>query len=150
IPSSSPPPWSPTHESRMSPSPEGDLRWMRRALELAARARGLTSPNPLVGAVVVRGDEVVGEGYHERAGTAHAEAVALSAAGARAGGATLDVPLAPCNHHGGTPPCATAVIASGVTRVVYAIADPNPLVPGGGAAALRAAGIAVEEGCAAA
>jgi diaminohydroxyphosphoribosylaminopyrimidine deaminase/5-amino-6-(5-phosphoribosylamino)uracil reductase len=121
---------------------------MGHALELAARGRGLTSPNPMVGAVVVRGDEVVGEGYHERAGAGHAEALALARAGTRAAGATLYVTLEPCNHHGRTPPCTAAVIASGVSRVVFAIADPNPRVAGGGAAALRAAGIAVEGGCA--
>ena len=119
---------------------------MRRALTLAARARGLTSPNPMVGAVVVRDGEVVGEGFHARAGRPHAEVEALQAAGPRARGATLYVTLEPCNHHGRTPPCAPLVEAAGVRRVVAAVADPNPFVAGGGAAALRAAGIAVETG----
>jgi diaminohydroxyphosphoribosylaminopyrimidine deaminase/5-amino-6-(5-phosphoribosylamino)uracil reductase len=123
-----------------------DEVFMRRALALAARARGLTSPNPMVGAVVVRDGEVVGEGFHARAGRPHAEAEALQAAGPRARGATLYVTLEPCNHHGRTPPCAPLVEAAGVRRVVAAVADPNPFVAGGGAAVLRAAGIAVETG----
>ena len=128
---------------------EGDTaeRLMRRALELAERGRGLTSPNPMVGAVVVTPEgEVVGEGFHARAGGPHAEVDALRAAGARARGATLYVTLEPCSHHGRTPPCATAVIEAGVTRVVAAISDPNPLVSGRGFAELRAAGIAVVTG----
>src|SRR5437762_6240243 len=116
---------------------------MRRALELAARGRGLTSPNPLVGAVVAHNGEIVGEGFHERAGGPHAEIVALEAAGARARGATLYVTLEPCNHIGRTPPCVPAIVASGVTHLVSAVADPNPFVTGGGAAALRARGVAV-------
>jgi diaminohydroxyphosphoribosylaminopyrimidine deaminase/5-amino-6-(5-phosphoribosylamino)uracil reductase len=123
-----------------------DQVFMRRALELAERGRGLTSPNPMVGAVVVRDGEVVGEGFHARAGAAHAEVEALGAAGARARGATLYVTLEPCNHHGRTPPCAPIVRASGVRRVVAALADPNPFVAGGGADALRSAGIVVEIG----
>ncbi|HXL46470.1 MAG TPA: bifunctional diaminohydroxyphosphoribosylaminopyrimidine deaminase/5-amino-6-(5-phosphoribosylamino)uracil reductase RibD, partial [Candidatus Binatia bacterium] len=110
---------------------EGDSaeRFMRRALELAERGRGLTSPNPMVGAVVVApAGEVVGEGFHARAGEPHAEIEALRAAGARARGATLYVTLEPCSHHGRTPPCASAVIEAGVGRVVAALADPNPLV----------------------
>jgi diaminohydroxyphosphoribosylaminopyrimidine deaminase/5-amino-6-(5-phosphoribosylamino)uracil reductase len=124
-----------------------DETFMRRALALAERGRGLTSPNPMVGAVVVRDGEIVGEGHHERAGAPHAEVVALGAAGARARGATLYVTLEPCNHHGRTPPCAPAVHAAGVARVVAAMADPNPFVAGGGAAVLRAAGLVVETGC---
>jgi diaminohydroxyphosphoribosylaminopyrimidine deaminase/5-amino-6-(5-phosphoribosylamino)uracil reductase len=123
-----------------------DEAFMRRALELAARGRGLTSPNPMVGAVVVREGEVVGEGFHARAGAPHAEVEALRAAGPRARGATLYVTLEPCNHHGRTPPCAPVVQAAGLTRVVAALADPNPFVAGGGADALRAAGVAVETG----
>jgi diaminohydroxyphosphoribosylaminopyrimidine deaminase / 5-amino-6-(5-phosphoribosylamino)uracil reductase len=94
-------------------------RFMRRALELAERGRGLTSPNPLVGAVVVTsGGDVVGEGFHARAGGPHAEIEALRAAGARARGATLYVTLEPCSHQGRTPPCAPAVVQAGVVRVV--------------------------------
>jgi diaminohydroxyphosphoribosylaminopyrimidine deaminase/5-amino-6-(5-phosphoribosylamino)uracil reductase len=119
---------------------------MRRALELAERGRGMVSPNPLVGAVLVQGGEVVGEGWHQGPGTPHAEALALDAAGQRARGATLYTTLEPCSHHGRTPPCAPRVIEAGVRRVVTAIGDPNPLVDGGGFATLRAAGIAVEIG----
>jgi diaminohydroxyphosphoribosylaminopyrimidine deaminase / 5-amino-6-(5-phosphoribosylamino)uracil reductase len=119
---------------------------MRRALGLAEQARGLTSPNPLVGAVVVRAGEVVGEGAHQAAGRPHAEIEAIAVAGARARGATLYVTLEPCAHHGRTPPCAPAVIAAGVSRVVAAMGDPNPLVAGRGFAMLRAAGIPVELG----
>jgi diaminohydroxyphosphoribosylaminopyrimidine deaminase/5-amino-6-(5-phosphoribosylamino)uracil reductase len=119
---------------------------MRRALALAERGRGLTSPNPIVGAVVVQNSEIVGEGFHARAGGPHAEIVALEAAGARARGATLYVTLEPCNHAGRTPPCVAAIFAAGVTRVVAAAADPNPFVTGGGAAALRERGVAVMTG----
>src|SRR5262245_58410549 len=119
---------------------------MGRALELAARARGLTSPNPMVGAVVVREGVAIGEGFHRRAGGDHAEAEALAKAGAPARGATLYVTLEPCNHAGRTPPCAPAVLASGVTRVVVATADPNPRVTGGGLEFLRRAGVAVTTG----
>jgi diaminohydroxyphosphoribosylaminopyrimidine deaminase / 5-amino-6-(5-phosphoribosylamino)uracil reductase len=120
--------------------------YMRRALELAERGRGLVSPNPLVGAVLVRDGEVVGEGWHEGPGTPHAETVALDRAGDRARGATLYTTLEPCSHYGRTPPCAPLVIEARVARVVTAIGDPNPLVDGGGFAALRSAGIAVETG----
>jgi len=119
---------------------------MRRALELAERGRGLTSPNPMVGAVVARNGEIVGEGFHERAGGPHAEIVALDAAGAGARGATLYVTLEPCNHVGRTPPCVPAIFAAGITRVVAAAADPNPFVAGGGTTALRERGIAVVMG----
>jgi diaminohydroxyphosphoribosylaminopyrimidine deaminase/5-amino-6-(5-phosphoribosylamino)uracil reductase len=119
---------------------------MQRALVLAERGRGLTSPNPLVGAVVVQEGRVVGEGAHLRAGGPHAEVIALQAAGDAARGATLYVTLEPCAHQGRTPPCAPAVARAGVARVVVALADPNPLVVGGGAELLRAAGIAVELG----
>jgi diaminohydroxyphosphoribosylaminopyrimidine deaminase/5-amino-6-(5-phosphoribosylamino)uracil reductase len=123
-----------------------DERFMARALALAERARGLTSPNPLVGSLVVVDDRVVGEGFHRVAGEPHAEIEALSAAGARATGATLYVTLEPCSHHGRTPPCAPAVIAAGIRRVVVAISDPNPLVAGRGLAMLRSAGIEVTVG----
>lgn len=119
---------------------------MQRALELAARGLYTTTPNPRVGCVIVRDGVVVGEGFHERAGEAHAEARALRAAGERARGATVYLTLEPCAHQGRTPPCADALIAAGVTRVVAAMRDPNPLVAGGGFDKLRAAGIAVESG----
>ena len=119
---------------------------MRRALRLAARAAGRTSPNPLVGAVVVKDGRIVGEGSHKAAGEPHAEAVALEKAGEEARGGTLYLTLEPCTHHGRTPPCADAVIASGVARVVAAMRDPDPRVDGRGFRALRAAGIEVEQG----
>jgi diaminohydroxyphosphoribosylaminopyrimidine deaminase/5-amino-6-(5-phosphoribosylamino)uracil reductase len=115
-----------------------------RAVELAERGRGTTYPNPLVGAVVVNGGEVVGEGWHERRGEAHAEVNALRAAGERALGATLYVSLEPCTHHGATPPCADAIVAAGVERVVVGVRDPNPTVSGGGIGRLREAGVDVE------
>ncbi|MFI5377073.1 MAG: bifunctional diaminohydroxyphosphoribosylaminopyrimidine deaminase/5-amino-6-(5-phosphoribosylamino)uracil reductase RibD [Candidatus Rokuibacteriota bacterium] len=124
-----------------------DTRWMARALALAARGRGLTSPNPMVGALVVQDGAVVAERFHERAGGPHAEAAALEAAGPRARGATLYVTLEPCNHVGRTPPCVDAILRAGVRRVVAATRDPNPRVAGGGAAALTAAGIEVDLGC---
>lgn len=117
---------------------------MQRALQLAALGTGRTSPNPLVGAVVLDATgQLVGEGYHARAGEPHAEVGALAQAGARARGGTLVVTLEPCCHHGRTPPCSEAVIAAGLARVVVAMADPNPEVAGGGLAQLQAAGIAV-------
>ena len=114
---------------------------MAHALRLAERGLYTTTPNPRVGCVVVRDDRVIAEGYHERAGLAHAEVVALSAAGERARGATVYVSLEPCSHHGRTPPCADALIQAGVARVVAAMEDPNPQVKGQGLARLRAAGI---------
>ena len=123
-----------------------DRAYMLRALRLAARARGRTSPNPMVGCVLVKGGRIVGAGYHHRAGLPHAEAEALAAAGRKARGATAYVTLEPCNHIGRTGPCSEALIAAGVARVVVAMADPNPKVAGGGAARLRAAGIPVEIG----
>src|SRR5690242_21618688 len=118
---------------------------MRRAMELAQRGWGQTAPNPMVGAVVVRDDEVVGEGWHERYGEAHAEVNALRAAGERARGATLYVSLEPCAHVGKTPPCTGAIVAAGISRVSAAARDPSPIA-GGGVEALRAAGIAVDVG----
>lgn len=115
---------------------------MRRALRLARRGWGQTAPNPLVGAVVVRDGRIIAEGWHARFGEAHAEAMALAAAGEQARGADVYVTLEPCAHHGKTPPCADALIAAGVRRVVIACADPN-VEAGGGAARLRQAGIEV-------
>jgi diaminohydroxyphosphoribosylaminopyrimidine deaminase/5-amino-6-(5-phosphoribosylamino)uracil reductase len=122
-----------------------DREHMDRALALAERGRRTTRPNPVVGAVLVRDGVVVGEGWHERAGGPHAEALALEAAGRKARGSTLYVTLEPCSHHGRTPPCADLISASGVTRVVYGIHDPNPEVSGRGLARLREAGIEVAE-----
>ena len=119
---------------------------MRRALEIAERGLYSTHPNPRVGAVLARDDEIVGEGWHERAGEAHAEPIAIRAAGERARGATVYVTLEPCSHHGRTPPCVDVLLAAGVRRVVYAIGDPNPRVDGAGAARLREAGVIVESG----
>jgi diaminohydroxyphosphoribosylaminopyrimidine deaminase/5-amino-6-(5-phosphoribosylamino)uracil reductase len=127
-------------------SAEVDERFMRRALGLAERARGLTSPNPLVGAAVVADGVVIGEGFHEAAGRPHAETVALAAAGHHARGATLYVTLEPCAHHGRTPPCAPAVVAAGVRRVVIATGDPDPRVNGRGLEILRSAGVDVVVG----
>ena len=118
-----------------------DHGMMARALQLAERGLWTTSPNPRVGCVLVRAGEIVGEGWHEKAGEPHAEVHALRAAGAKAHGATAYVTLEPCSHHGRTPPCAEALIAAGVARVVAAMADPNPLVAGKGLAMLQAAGI---------
>jgi diaminohydroxyphosphoribosylaminopyrimidine deaminase/5-amino-6-(5-phosphoribosylamino)uracil reductase len=133
-----------------SPAPAGltdtDVRHLRRALALAERGRGTTHPNPMVGCVIARGDDAVAEGWHERAGGPHAEAAALSAAGERARGASAYVTLEPCAHHGRTPPCADALIAAGVARVVFASPDPDPRVAGAGEARLRAAGIEVVAG----
>jgi diaminohydroxyphosphoribosylaminopyrimidine deaminase/5-amino-6-(5-phosphoribosylamino)uracil reductase len=115
-----------------------------RALELAERGRGKTRDHPLVGAVVVRDGEVVGEGWYEYDGVRHAEAIALAEAGDAARGATLYVTLEPCSHHGRTPPCADAVVAAEVARVVVGARDPNPLVDGRGLDRIRRAGIEVE------
>jgi len=123
-----------------------DAPFMRRALVLAARGLGRTWPNPPVGAVLVRDGRVVGEGYHTRAGAPHAEVEALRAAAGRARGAQLFVTLEPCTHHGRTPPCVEAVLASGVSRVVVAVADPNPRVRGRGIRRLRRSGIPVTVG----
>jgi diaminohydroxyphosphoribosylaminopyrimidine deaminase / 5-amino-6-(5-phosphoribosylamino)uracil reductase len=123
-----------------------DHQHMGYALELAARGLYTTTPNPRVGCVIVRDGVVVGEGWHERAGEAHAEINALRAAGERARSATAYVSLEPCSHHGRTPPCVEALIGAGVTRVIAAMQDPNPLVSGQGLAKLRAAGIETQCG----
>ncbi|WP_071189596.1 bifunctional diaminohydroxyphosphoribosylaminopyrimidine deaminase/5-amino-6-(5-phosphoribosylamino)uracil reductase RibD [Trichormus sp. NMC-1] len=125
---------------------EFDSRMMQRCIKLACRALGRTSPNPLVGAVVVKDGEIVGEGFHPRAGEPHAEVFALKAAGDSARGATIYVSLEPCNHYGRTPPCSEGLINAGVSKVVVGMVDPNPLVAGGGIARLRAAGIEVVVG----
>lgn len=119
---------------------------MRRALELAARGMYSTAPNPRVGAVLARDEEIVGEGWHERAGEPHAEPIAIRAAGERARGATAYVTLEPCSHHGRTPPCVDVLLAAGVRRVVYAVGDPNPRVNGAGAKRLKEAGLIVQSG----
>jgi len=131
---------------------EFDALMMQRCLQLARLALGRTSPNPLVGALVVKDGEIVGEGFHPRAGDPHAEVFALRAAGERARGATIYVSLEPCNHYGRTPPCSLSLINAGVAKVVVGMVDPNPLVAGAGIARLRAAGIEVivgveEEAC---
>lgn len=126
-----------------------DERYMRRALELAARGAGFTAPNPLVGAVLVKDGRIIGEGWHQRYGGLHAERNAFldcDARGEDAAGATLYVTLEPCCHYGKTPPCTEAILARGVRRVVVGITDPNPLVAGKGLAILREAGIAVTQG----
>ncbi len=138
--------------SKLEIGTDFDERMMQRCLELARTALGRTSPNPLVGAVIVKDGEIVGEGFHPRAGEPHAEVFALKAAADNARGATIYVSLEPCNHYGRTPPCSEALIAAGVTKVVVGMVDPNPLVAGGGIARLRAAGIEVlvgveEEAC---
>ncbi len=123
-----------------------DVSWMRLALAEAERGRGAVEPNPMVGAVVVREDTLVSLGHHARFGGPHAEAVALRAAGDAAQGATLYVTLEPCCHHGKTPPCTDAILATGIRRVVVAVRDPFPKVAGGGIKALRDAGVQVDIG----
>lgn len=130
----------------MSTFDELDRSHMARALELAAKGLASAHPNPRVGCVFVRDGRVVAEGWHERAGGPHAEAVALASAADSVAGATAYVTLEPCNHHGRTPPCSEALIRAGVVRVVYAVGDPNPLVNGSGARRLREAGVQVEAG----
>lgn len=130
----------------MGTQAEVDRIFMERAMTLARKGLGTTSPNPAVGAVVVKDGVVVGEGYHQRAGLPHAEAIALELAGESARGATLYVTLEPCRHWGRTPPCVDRIISSGVSRVVVAMVDPNPKVGGNGIAALTGAGIRVEVG----
>lgn len=123
-----------------------DLRHMARAFELAGRGLLTADPNPRVGCVIADGERVLAEGWHERAGSPHAEAMALASLGGIARGATAYVTLEPCCHFGRTPPCADALAAAGVRRVAYAVRDPNPRVSGGGAARLAAAGIEVTSG----
>ncbi|MBP1751160.1 MAG: riboflavin biosynthesis protein RibD, partial [Deltaproteobacteria bacterium] len=119
---------------------------MRMALSLAKKGIGTASPNPMVGAVLVRDGVVVGKGYHKKAGSAHAEINAIEDAGPNAAGATMYINLEPCVHHGRTPPCADQVIAAGIKRVHVGMLDPNPLVNGKGVAMLRNAGIDVKVG----
>jgi len=121
-------------------------RWMERCIALARQAQGRTAPNPLVGAVVVRDERIIGEGWHARAGEPHAEVGALRQAGEFARGATLYVNLEPCSHHGRTPPCTEAILRAGVQRVVVGMSDPDPRVDGRGIARLRDAGIDVLAG----
>jgi len=125
---------------------EDDLLYMKRALELAGRGAGLVSPNPMVGAVLVKEGEIVGEGFHRYDKLKHAESYAIAMAGAKARGATLYCSLEPCCHHGRTPPCTSALIESGISRAVIAINDPDSRVSGRGVEQLRAAGIDVEVG----
>ncbi|MCG8459735.1 MAG: bifunctional diaminohydroxyphosphoribosylaminopyrimidine deaminase/5-amino-6-(5-phosphoribosylamino)uracil reductase RibD, partial [Holophagales bacterium] len=132
-----------------SPAPadrDADLRYLRRALELAERGRLAVSPNPMVGAVVVRDGRVVGEGWHRRLGGPHAEVEAFRAAGQATRGATLYVSLEPCDHQGRTPPCSVATIEAGIRRVVACHRDPDPRVSGTGFERLRRAGVEVEHG----
>lgn len=123
-----------------------DEKFMQRALDLAAKALGRTSPNPAVGAVIVRNRRIIGEGFHRRAGLPHAEIEALRRVQGSARGATLYVNLEPCSHHGRTPPCTDALVAAGLRRVVVGMVDPNPLVRGRGLRRLRQAGIEVKAG----
>ena len=123
-----------------------DEKFMREALRIARNAEGRTSPNPLVGAVIVKDGKIIAEGWHRQAGTPHAEIHALNMAGDLSRGATLYVTLEPCSHFGRTPPCTQAIINAGISRVVAAMSDPNPKVAGHGFELLRAAGIAVEVG----
>ena len=125
---------------------EPDEKFMRFALELARRGVGKTSPNPMVGAVLVKGGEVIGAGFHEKAGAPHAEAAALLDAGEKARGAVLYVNLEPCAHYGRTPPCTEAIINAGIKKVVISMTDPNPLVCGEGIRRLREAGLEVLSG----
>jgi len=123
-----------------------DIAMMQRCLALAQQALGQTAPNPLVGCVIVKDGQLIGEGFHPKAGEPHAEVFALRAAGEQATGATLYVNLEPCNHYGRTPPCSEAVIAAGIRRVVVGMVDPNPQVAGKGIARLREQGVEVVVG----
>jgi diaminohydroxyphosphoribosylaminopyrimidine deaminase/5-amino-6-(5-phosphoribosylamino)uracil reductase len=127
-------------DSKIPPEAE---KFMSLALELARRRLGRTAPNPVVGAVLVKDGQVVGQGYHRAAGEPHAEVEAIRSAGSHATGAELFVTLEPCNHHGRTPPCTDAIREAGIKKVWYGVDDPNPGVRGGGAKTLRDAGIEV-------
>src|SRR5476651_83652 len=127
----------------------GDRRFLRRALELARLGAGLTLPNPRVGALLVRGNKIIGEGYHRRAGSAHAEVNAVADAekkGHSVEGTTLYVTLEPCSTHGRTPPCTGLILRKGISRVVFAATDPNPAHAGAAMRLLRSAGVAVSSG----
>ncbi len=124
-----------------------DKKYMRMAIKEAQKGLGYTNPNPAVGAVIVKGDEVVGRGYHKKAGTPHAEVNAIRDAGTRAEGAEIFVTLEPCNHTGKTPPCTRAILEAGLKRVVVGAIDLNPRVQGGGVEFLRGKGITVDTGC---
>lgn len=125
---------------------EADECYMKEALSLAEKGRGHTSPNPLVGAVIVKNGTIVGRGYHQVAGGPHAEVNAIADAGGKAFGATMYVTLEPCNHFGRTPPCTRAICEAGISRVVVAMADPNPAVAGGGSRFLQKRGVKVQTG----
>jgi len=132
--------------SLSAPVSARDESFMKQALHLALKAKGRTSPNPLVGAVIVKDDEVVGRGYHKKAGTPHAEVNAILDAGDAARGATIYVTLEPCNHQGRTPPCTQAILQCGLRKVVVGMLDPNPSVAGGGCAYLVSQGVEVVSG----
>ncbi len=125
---------------------QADTRFMREALRLARKGLGRTSPNPAVGAVIVKDGQIIAKGYHRKAGAAHAEVDALDRLGGKATGCTLYVTLEPCHHHGRTPPCTGAIIKSGISRVVAGMKDPNPLVTGGGCEFLEKHGVEVKTG----
>jgi diaminohydroxyphosphoribosylaminopyrimidine deaminase / 5-amino-6-(5-phosphoribosylamino)uracil reductase len=125
---------------------EEDKKYMKRAISLAMRGKGWVNPNPLVGAVLVKNDEIIGEGYHAEFGSPHAEINAIKSATKDVKGSTLYVTLEPCSHHGKTPPCANAIVISGIKRVVVGMMDPNPLVNGNGLKILKEAGIEVIAG----
>ena len=130
----------------MNFSEDIDEKYMRIALELAKKSKGRTSPNPMVGAVIVKDSEIVGTGYHQKAGTPHAEIHAIKNAGDKAKNSTMYVNLEPCSHYGRTPPCTDAIIKAGISRVVIAMTDPNPKVNGKGKAILESQGIEVKTG----
>jgi diaminohydroxyphosphoribosylaminopyrimidine deaminase/5-amino-6-(5-phosphoribosylamino)uracil reductase len=130
----------------MNPILQADMRFMSKAINLARKAEGLTSPNPMVGALLVKDGRIIAEDFHKKAGTPHAETLVISCAGPSAKGSTMYVNLEPCNHYGKTPPCVDAIIAAGITRVVVAMKDPNPNVKGGGIEKLKEAGVRVDLG----